>query len=214
MKKILNFFAFAAVITAAITACNKEIETVTPTEDEAQILTFAIGESGVTKSVLGSDENGRFVQFDDDDNVNSSGVGCIAPNAQGYSKVTPATGNDPVTFSIYTKGVSENDKITVWYPFRSKQTNPEAVELVIPEEQRHKVDNVFDMKAMPMITKQITVTAEMIAAKGTSDYTPIETINFSNLGALLNFKVFSTSSTYAGEKVKSITFYVKHMTKF
>lgn len=210
MKKILIYFAFAAVITAALTACNKELETVTPSEDEAQVFTFAIGESGATKSVLGSDENGRFVQFDDDDNVNDSGVGCIAPNAQGYSKVTPATGNNPVTFSIYTKGVRENDKITVWYPYRSKQTNATAVELVIPEEQNHKAGNVFNMKAMPMITKQITVTAEMIAAKGTSDYTPIETINFSNLGALLNFKVFSTSSTYASEKVKSITFNAKN----
>ncbi len=209
MKKIIRFFAFAAVAAAAFTACNKELGTVTPTEGQEQVFTFAIGESGTTKSVLGSDANGRFVQFDSDDNVNNSGVGCIAPNAQGYSKVTPASGDTPITFSIYTKDVVENDKITVWYPYRTTQTDATAVELVIPDEQNHKEGNAFDMKAMPMVTKQITVTTEMLTAKGTSNYTPVETINFANMGALLNFKVFSTSATYAGEKVKSITFNAK-----
>lgn len=206
MKKILRTFAFAAVAAAAITACNKEIEIANPADEQEQVFTFAIGDnSGMTKSILGSDEIGRFVQFDSDDTGKDNGLGSIAPNAQGYSSITPADGSNPATFSIYTRGVALNDKITVWYPYRSKQTDATAVELVIPTEQNHKEGNAFDMKAMPMVTKQITVTQDLVDATSDNN-TPIATINFANMGSLLNFKVFSTNSEYAGEQVMSITF--------
>ncbi len=206
MKKILRTFAIAAVVAAAFTACNKEIEVTTPVGEQEHVFTFAIGDnSGVTKSILGSDENGRFVQFDADDTGKNTGLGSIAPNAQGYSSVTPAEGTNPATFSIYTKGVALNDKITVWYPYRTTQTDATAVELVIPTEQNHKAGNAFDMKAMPMVTKQITVTQDLVDATSDNN-TPIETINFANMGSLLNFKVFSTESSYESEQVMSITF--------
>ena len=209
MKKIFKTFALAAVAAISFAACNKETEVATPAQQD-QVFTFAISEnSGATKSILGSDENGRFVQFDDDDNVNNSGLGCIAPNAHGYSKITPASGNTPITFSIYTKGVKVGNTITVWYPYRSTQADATDVELVIPAEQTHKSDNAFDMKAMPMVTKQIVVDADMVAATS-NNYTPVATINFANMGSLLNFKVFSTNDLYAGEKVKSITFNAKN----
>ena len=206
MKKFYRTFAFTAVVAAAFTACNKETEVVTPAEDLEQVFTFAIGNNTAeTRSILGSDENGKFVQFDSDDTGSGKGIGSIAPNAQGYSSITPATGDTPATFSIYTKGVALNDKITVWYPYRSTQTDATSVELVIPTEQNHKVGNAFDMKAMPMVTKQITVTQDMVDAT-TGNNTPIATINFANMGSLLNFKVFSTNSSYEGEQVMSITF--------
>ena len=208
MKKIFKTFVIATVVVAAFTACNKEIEVNTPVGEQEQVFTFAIGDnSGMTKSILGSDANGRFVQFDADD---SNSIGTIAPNAQGYSSVTPASGETPATFSIYTNGVVEGNTITVWYPYRTNQTDATSVELVIPAYQYHKSGNAFDMKAMPMVTKQIVVDADMVAATGSSDYTPIATINFANLGSLINFKVFSTNATYAGEKVKSITFNAKN----
>lgn len=201
MRKSTRKIALFIVAAAAITACHKD------NINQEQVFTFAIGE---TKSILGSDEKGRFVQFDSDDQGSGNGIGSIAPNAQGYSSVTPASGDNPATFSIYTKGVEAGNTITVWYPYLSKQTDAAAVELVIPAVQTHKTGNVFNMKAMPMVTKQIVVTDEMVTATGSTNYTPIATINFANLGSLIKFEVFSTSSTYVGEKVKSITFNAKN----
>lgn len=205
MKKFFKVFAFAAVAAGAITACNKEVEISTPVEEQEYVYTFAIGEDAtMTKAVLASDANGKFAQWEDGDQL-----GSITTKSSGYSNVTPASGGAPATFSIYSKGgLTAGNTITVWYPYGgATQSDATAVSLEIPEEQNHLSDGTFDFDAMPMVAKQITVTDEMESA---SNQTPLETINFANLGSVLNFKVFSTSATYAGEKVKSITFNAKN----
>ncbi len=192
--------ALAAAATA-IVACNKvntEIQQTTPSE-EGFYYTFSLGEPA-TKAVLDSDENGRFVKWTDGDQL-----GSITTKSQGFSKITPATTETPALFQIYSsKGLTEGNTINVWFPYRSTQTDATEVELQIPNEQTQRSeDGEFDFKAMPMIAKQVTVTAEMAT---TTNPSPISTIDMEYLGSVINFKVFSTNATYASEKVKSITF--------
>lgn len=205
MKKFFNFFAFIAVAATAITACNKEVEVSSPIEEQEFVYTFAIGQDdALTKAVLASDANGKFAQWESGDKL-----GSITTNSSGFSSIIPADGDNPATFSIYSKGgLSEGNTITVWYPYGgSTQSEATAVSLVIPDEQHHLSDGSFDFDAMPMVAKQITVTDAMTSSSNT---TPLATINLANMGSVLNFKVFSTSATYAGEKVKKITFNAKN----
>lgn len=205
MKKIFKTFTFAVVAAAAITACNKEIEISTPVDDQEYVYTFAIGEdAAMTRAVLASDAQGKFAQWEKGDRL-----GSITTKSAGYSNITPAEGENPATFSIYSQGgLTAGNTITVWYPYGgSKQEDATAVSLEIPEEQHHLNDGSFDFDAMPMVAKQITVTSEM---ESTTNNTTLATVNFANMGSVLNFKVFSTSATYATEKVKSITFNAKN----
>ena len=192
--------ALAAVATA-IVACNKvntEIQQTTPSE-EGFYYTFSLGEPA-TKAVLDSDENGRFVKWTDGDQL-----GSITTKSQGFSNITPATTETPAQFQIYSsKGLTEGNTINVWFPYRGTQTDATEVELQIPNEQTQRSeDGEFDFKAMPMIAKQVTVTAEMAT---TTNPSPISTIDMEYLGSVINFKVFSTKDTYASEKVQKITF--------
>ena len=205
MKKIIRTFAFAAVAAAAITACNKEIDIATTVEEHDFVYTFAIGhDAAMTKAVLASDATGKFAQWESGDRL-----GSITTKTSGYSNITPANGDTPATFSIYSQGgLSEGNTITVWYPYGgSTQSNATAVNLEIPEEQHHLSDGKFDFDAMPMVAKQITVTSEM---ESNTTTTTLATINFANIGSVLNFKIFSTDATYVNEKVNKVIFNAKN----
>lgn len=191
--------ALAAVATA-FAACNKvETEIQQTPSEEGFYYTFSLGEPA-TKAVLDSDENGRFVKWTDGDQL-----GSITTKSHGFSNITPATEESPALFQIYSsKGLDEGNTISVWFPYRSTQTAATSVELQIPNVQTQRsADNEFDFRAMPMIAKQVTVTADMATSSNPS---PLSTINMEYLGSVINFKVFSSNATYASEKVKSITF--------
>ena len=191
--------ALAAAATA-FAACNKvETDVQQTPSDEGFYYTFSLGEPA-TKAVLDSDENGRFVKWTSGDQL-----GSITTKSQGFSNITPATEESPALFQIYSQdGLTEGNTINVWFPYRTKQTDATKVELQIPNVQTQRsADNEFDFKAMPMIAKQVTVTADMAT---TSSPSPLSTINMEYLGSVINFKVFSSNATYASEKVKSITF--------
>lgn len=190
--------ALAAVATA-FAACNKvETEIQQTPSEEGFYYTFSLGEPA-TKAVLDSDENGRFVKWTDGDQL-----GSITTKSQGFSNITPATTETPAQFKIYSnQGLEEGNTINVWFPYLGKQTDATAVELQIPKEQTQRYDDgKFDFKAMPMIAKQVTVTADMAS---TTNPTPLSTINMEYLGSVINFKVFS-SNAYESEKVQKITF--------
>ena len=199
MKTLFKSFMALAAAATAFAACNKvETDVQQTPSDEGFYYTFSLGEPA-TKAVLDSDENGRFVKWTSGDQL-----GSITTKSQGFSNITPATEESPALFQIYSsKGLVEGNTINVWFPYRSTQTNATAVELQIPNEQTQRLaDGDFDFEAMPMVAKQVTVTADMVTSTNTS---PLSTINMEYLGSVINFKVFS-SNAYATEKVQKITF--------
>ena len=200
MKTLFKSFMALAAVATAFVACNKvETELQQIPAEEGFYYTFSLGEPA-TKAVLDRDENGRFVKWTSGDQL-----GSITTKSQGFSNITPATAETPAQFQIYSKdGLTEGNTINVWFPYRSKQTNATEVELQIPNAQTQRsADKQFDFNAMPMVAKQVTVTADMATASTSS---PISNIDMEYLGSVINFKVFSTNATYASEKVKSITF--------
>lgn len=73
--------------------------------------------------------------------------------------------------------------------------------ITIPLVQTHK-GGKFDGAAMPMVSVPFTFTKDMLVGKDNQ----LQEVKFLNLGALLDFRVFSTDGTYQGEIVRDVIF--------
>lgn len=206
MIKIVRFSAIAFIAGASLVACQKNIETdlnEEPKDVEEEVLPtfvykFNIAGNEATKTTLEKDAEGFYSQWEDDDVI-----GSITTKESGSSDVTPASGETPASFAIKsTGGLTAGNTINVYFPYSgSVQSDPSAVVITIPTAQSQ--GSKFDYDAMPMVAKEITITDAMASV---TDETAIGTVQFVNLGSLVNFKVYSSEAEYATEKVKSITF--------
>ena len=73
--------------------------------------------------------------------------------------------------------------------------------ITIPLVQTHK-GGKFDGTAMPMVSVPFTFTEDMLVGADNQ----LQEVKFLNLGALLDFRVFSTDGTYQGEIVRDVIF--------
>lgn len=73
--------------------------------------------------------------------------------------------------------------------------------ITIPLVQTHK-GGKFDGVAMPMVSVPFTFTKDMLVGADNQ----LQEVKFLNLGALLDFRVFSTDVTYQGETVRDVIF--------
>lgn len=73
--------------------------------------------------------------------------------------------------------------------------------ITIPLVQTHK-GGKFDGTAMPMVSEPFTFTKDMLVGADNQ----LQEVKFLNLGALLDFRVFSTDVTYQGETVRDVIF--------
>lgn len=73
--------------------------------------------------------------------------------------------------------------------------------ITIPLVQTHK-GGKFDGAAMPMVSVPFTFTKDMLVGADNQ----LQEVKFLNLGALLDFLVFSTDGTYQGEIVRDVIF--------
>lgn len=73
--------------------------------------------------------------------------------------------------------------------------------ITIPLVHTHK-GGKFDGVAMPMVSVPFTFTKDMLVGKDNQ----LQEVKFLNLGALLDFRVFSTDGTYQGEIVRDVIF--------
>ena len=88
------------------------------------------------------------------------------------------------------------------FPFndlREPLKNDPMQSITIPLVQTHK-GGKFDGAAMPMVSVPFTFTEDMLVGKDNK----LQEVKFLNLGALLDFRVFST--TYQGETVRDVIF--------
>lgn len=85
---------------------------------------------------------------------------------------------------------------------RREPVNPDPMQsITIPLVQTHK-GGKFDGVAMPMVSVPFTFTKDMLVGKDNQ----LQEVKFLNLGALLDFRVFSTDGTYQGEIVRDVIF--------
>ncbi len=192
MKNLFKSILFIAAAAMTFSACNKT-ETEIPQNEEDFNYTFILG-SPETRSLLSSDENGKFGSWENGDRLGTI-VGEANP---GYSYVKLGT---PVTFSIYKKGgLEEGETIYAYYPYNNSTTSTSEIAFEIPESQ-NQAGEVFDFDAMPMVAEGFVVPAELASE---DDQTPVGEINLVNLGSVIDFQVYSSDATFAGETVLSV----------
>ena len=195
MRHFFKYIMILAVAAISFSACNdSEIET--SLNDEGYYYTFALG-SPETRSVLASDENGKYGAWESGDQLGTA----VSNGNPGYSNVDVTS--TPVTFQIYKKdGLKSGDVIYAYYPYTNSASEITAVPFSIPENQNQDSDQ-FDFDAMPMVAEGFVVPENL--ASNTNN-TPIGDINLYNLGSVIDFQVYSTNNTYAAENVLSVKF--------
>lgn len=188
MKKIMKVFVFVAVAAMALVSCNKqEIEN----PNQAVEYVFLLGHDGEdTRATLGESS----VVWESGDKL-----GTFTPSGNNnYSSIS--LGDEFATVSVYANnGLAKDDKIYCYYPYNSEAgKSSEAVNLNIPTTQ-----NGSDGKdAMPMASLPFTV--KNASSSSQTEYAG--EIKMANLASVIEFHVYSESTEYQSEKVKSVTF--------
>lgn len=192
MKRSFVFVFLAAAI--AFAACNR-VETENLPNEEDFYYTFAINDPE-TKSILGSDENGKFGKWENGDRLGTA-IDIANP---GYAYVTIGT---PSTFRIYKKGgLSGGEKVYAYYPYNSAATSVSEIPFEIPTGQNQNGE-IFDFDAMPMVAEEFVVPTSYASA---NDNTEVGEISLINLGSVIDFQVYSSNETYAAETILSVKF--------
>lgn len=175
-------------------ACNKaEVEASQSEEDF--YYTFALT-SPETRSILASDENGKFGQWENGDRLGTA----IDEANPGYAYVTVGT---PATFRIYKKGgLAGGETVYAYYPYNSEASAVAEIPFEIPVGQNQNGET-FDYDAMPMVAEGFVV-PDSYASENNN--TEIGEISLVNLGSVVDFQVYSSNSTYAEETILNVKF--------
>lgn len=193
MKNLFKSLMIVAAATMTFSACNK-VETENPQNEENFYYTFALT-SPDTRSVLNTDDNGKFGAWENGDRLGTA----VDNGSLGYSRVELG---DPITFSIYKSGgLKEGETVYAYYPYNNSAKTVSSVPMTIPDNQNQP--GGFDYDAMPMVAEGFVVPAEL---ESDTNNTPVGVINLLNLGSVIDFQIFSTNATYAEETIMNVKF--------
>lgn len=190
MKKI--FLPIALIATVAVSCGRDQIE-IDPTPVQYEY-TFAI-EDGESKATL---DNGG-VLWETNDRV-----GMFLEGYTGYANVKANV--TPKQVTLYSKNdIPAGSYAYAYYPYNPENADKASTKIILSN-----IQEGGSMSAMPMAGIPFLVQDE-VPVSGTSAQTN-GVIQFVNLGAIIDFRIFSTNSAYASETVKSVTFHADGVT--
>ncbi len=204
MKQLIKFVVFAIVASVLFYSC-KRIEPVEQIVEEEGLYTytFTLGNPD-TRSTIALEDGRKVINWEEDDKIGVYTVGTngTSSNKQGIIDLNAT----PNTFSITsTKALEVNDWVYTYAPQRymtnDGYANPATAQLSIPTSQTQDGTS-FKANAMPMAGTPYQI-KEQLAANTPK---PVGDIKMINLGAIINFKIYTTDSELANELVKSVTF--------
>ena len=185
MKKILNYI-FVALAGLSLLACNKEVTDPSTSSEYTYLIT--IDEDA--KSYL----DGNHMAWEEGD-----GIGWYVSTGYGYYYAGSSTINmtTPRSFSVNCPGaIGDGGRIYACSPYSGMDSNGTAT-LFIPFEQYGDIQD-----AMPMVSLPIKPSASIPAYSST----PVGEAQFINLGAVIQYNVFTSEASYSSELVQSVTF--------
>lgn len=206
MKTIFKSFVLIVAATFTLSACSQKENLEQSNPNEQVTLRFNIrnaDDAAVTKALLGAENGKNFLNWEDGDQIGTFSVGSFA-SSQTTSNNNPGTvqvSGDSYTLNVQTYNTGDITNIYSYFPHSaSAGKNKTAAIVSIPESQT-MTNSGFDADAMPMAGEPITVDITTTAA---NTDTPCGTINFSNLGSIIKFRVFTSTSTT--ETLTSVTY--------
>ena len=206
MKTLYKSLVMIAAVAISLTGCTQKEVLDTPKDGEFVNLKFNIrnaDEDTVTKALLGTENGKSFLNWEDDDAIGTFSVGSFS-GSQTTSNNNPGTvevDGDNYTLNVQTYNAGTVTSIYSYYPYSASAGKDKTSAVVtIPETQT--MSNLgFDADAMPMAGTPVTVDITTTAA---NTDTPCGTINFSNLGSIIKFRVYTSGST--DETLTSVTY--------
>ena len=201
MKNII-FTATAMIVAMTAVSCSK----VAGIEENPQYTyRFAVVNENEELPSVRSNMNGNHLVFEKDDYLGFS-LEKDKQIVETQRTIIQTTDPRPI-FGFTTKlQMTAGDRICVVsprvFPFNDlrEPVNADPMQsITIPLVQTHK-GGKFDGTAMPMVSVPFTFTKDMLVGHDNK----LQEVKFLNLGALLEFRVFST--TYQGEIVRDVIF--------
>lgn len=201
MKNII-FTATAMIVAMTAVSCSKVagIE-----ENPLYTYRFAVVNENEELPSVRSNMNGNHLVFEKDDYLGFS-LEKDEQIVETQRTIIQTTDPRPIFGFTTNLQMTAGDRIYVVsprvFPFndlREPLKNDPMQSITIPLVQTHK-GGKFDGTAMPMVSVPFTFTEDMLVGKDNQ----LQEVKFLNLGALLEFRVFST--TYQGEIVRDVIF--------
>lgn len=190
MKRLLNLFVSVAAAAMAFASCEMVVENSVP-QDE-YVYTFTLGSADETKATIGENS----VVWEEGDQM---GVYTISTSGTSYNRYGDITPGTPATMEISSYyALSAGDMVYAYYPYTSNNsTVATTVSMSIPTSQDGKDD-------MPMVSLPIAMASDL--AERTDVNLPAGELKFVNLGAVIEFNVYTDTDAYADEVVKAVSF--------
>lgn len=194
MKKLFKTLLIVTVAVTSFAACQKSEESVIQ-KDDIVTLKFNIknvDNAVVSKAVLGTEDGKQFLDWENGDKIGTFSVGTFGDftTSNNNAGTVEVSGSD-FTLNVQTFNSGSVTDIYSYFPYSAAAGKDKtAAVMTIPAIQQMTVDG-FDADAMPMAGAPVTVDLETDA----NTDTPCGTINFSNLGSIINFKVYSSVET-------------------
>lgn len=201
MKNII-FTATAMIVAMTAVSCSKVagIE-----ENPLYTYRFAVVNENEELPSVRSNMNGNHLVFEKDDYLGFS-LEKDEQIVETQRTIIQTTDPRPIFGFTTNLQMTAGDRIYVVsprvFPFndlREPLKNDPMQSITIPLVQTHK-EGKFHGSAMPMVSVPFTFTKDMLVGQDNQ----LQEVKFLNLGALLDFRVFST--TYQGETVQDVIF--------
>ena len=194
----------AAAITLA--GCTQKEVLDTPKDGELVTLKFNIrnaDEGTVTKALLGTENGKNFLNWEDGDAIGTFSVGSFSGSqtTSNNNSGTVEVDGDNYTLNVQTYNAGDITNIYSYYPYSASAGKDKTAAVVTIPEAQTMSNSGFDADAMPMAGTPVTVDITTTAA---NTDTPCGTINFSNLGSIIKFRVYTSGST--DETLTSVTY--------
>lgn len=190
IRTLIMLVASAALLIPSCTV-KEDIEAI---NDEKDVSTFKFlitnsDNDAATKAVLGTAEGKKFLQWEDGDKIGTYVTGGSNSN-NNPGTVNVAAGVYTLNFQTYTAQSVSN--IYSYYPYSASAGSNKASAIITIPTTQYMTSDGFDADAMPMAGAPVSVTLSTTAA---NTDTPCGTINFSNLGSIIHFRVYSSVAT-------------------
>lgn len=203
MKNII-FAATAMIVAMTAVSCSKVagIE-----ENPLYTYRFAVVNENEELPSVRSNMNGNHLVFEKDDYLGFS-LEKDEQIVETQRTIIQTTDPRPIFGFTTNLQMTAGDRIYVVsprvFPFndlREPLKNDPMQSITIPLVQTHK-EGKFHGSAMPMVSVPFTFKKDMLVGQDNQ----LQEVKFLNLGALLDFRVFSTDRTYQGEIVRDVIF--------
>ena len=194
----------------AFSACNKEANLIDTPESEEYLYAFAINNadndaSVETKASLASDEKGLYLKWEDGDSFGAYATDGKSNSQNRQSRVS-VNGEDFTLFVASTVKLENGAQIYTYFPYYKGETNDRKRADIHIESVQTQKNTGFDASVMPMVGEPFTTDASF----DQNSETPVGKIRFANLGAIIEFNIYS--ATPIEEQIKSVEFRAENTT--